>query len=269
MRRFARIAFASGSVSLVACSLVLGFEPPEYVEPADDGALADVAVGDALTPSDAADAGPFCTNAWDFCDEFDRDGSVKGEWTTAIEVAPATGRLENGSYVVDVMRTDGGGPGSPGASLQLKSPWTRRRIHVQLRTQIDVCPTIAPGASIVLFYFPKRSVAINVLDEGQGCKARIYEISQPEAGTQIRNSTPPLDVPVGSAHDFDLELPDVPVGTAEPTVLKVGAQSTNFFLTPLEIAATEFEQLLGAVQPFAAGMDVRLRHDRLRVVYLR
>jgi hypothetical protein len=269
MARFRTAAFAS---MLVACGALAGIEELRFQDGGpDDGRLPDGvdarAASDAAGGDAAGDAG-VCTDAWDFCDDFEGARTLQGFWSGYGKLGPADVFIEAGVLRGEIARSDAGayaGLSRDVAWNAVRADGVRKRVLVKFRARIDRCPTVIdPDVGFTSIGFQRRSVDLIVYTQASDCVVSIREIVDGDAGPIFRTATTLL-FPVATWTDFELELFPVDGGGTETLRFQVGTQSRTFALTPTP-TPTRLYQLFGVVEGNIAGSNASFALDDFRVV---
>jgi hypothetical protein len=273
MRSNVRGVVAVSASGLFACAALVGLEPLGFDDAPDAPSSTPDSTADALDGSnDVRDAAFTCTDADDFCDDFERSAPVQGLWTGFGTVGSGVGGLEGGTFFADLTPQDAAAMTITTASLLLDVPWTltdaggRRRIRLRFRARVERCPP-AGDATLTTFGLNYKDVQIVIREQVGACVAEIQEIYFYDAGAQYRRA-PPILVTVGAWEDYDFELPETPPGNAGDAILRIGSVQRSLSLTTTP-EATRYYHIVGLINGTYAGVDARVRYDHVRIDYLR
>jgi hypothetical protein len=259
-----------------ACGVLVGFESVDFVgeETSFDGAVdgADASIDGAPSEgaSDAA-AKHVCSDAEDFCDDFERTAPLQGAWTTAGARQSATMFLEAGTFVVAMTTQDASSPMTPSAGLTLDAPWVkgnlggRRRTGVRFRALVEECPA-AGEVNVFAISLGETELALTLASESSQCVLGLLEITFPGGPTYRRSS--PVIAPRGVWEEYGVELVETAPDAGGQALLHVGGNTRSFALTSTPPPA-RYAILFGLACPTLIGADARVRFEDFRAEYLR
>lgn len=212
-----------------------------------------------------------CSNAFDFCDDFEGTRPLQGQWS-GVGVA-GTGSL---AIEAGVLRGQlGTGPSVAGhyAALSRTAPWpggdggARRRARATFRANVITCSVPTPVTIATVAY---EGVLVDVWTwaESTGvCTARITEIVSFDGGAAY-NSSPTIVLSTNTWHDYVLDLQETPAGIGGLTTLTVDTETVSLTLTGRPTPANLTHQF-GTAQGTLAGTNALVYLDDYRFDYLK
>jgi hypothetical protein len=252
--------------SALACGAIAGLDPLRF------DADGDASIPTRRDASTADGAAPFCTDASDFCDDFDGVRTLQGGWSGFSVSGTGSLTIEGGVLRGSLSRIDGSDASGHYAALFLDVPWDattgnlRRGIDLRFRARITTCPGPSePTVTLANIGIQGKSVELTVGDQAGQCVAFLRELVI-EAG-RYRNSTTIL-VPIDVWHDVRVAFDPAVIGDPERVVFSIGAEARVFESTAIP-APNRYYQTFGVEQGTVAGTTAAVDLDDFRLVYLR
>ena len=272
-----------GGALLGGCALIAGFEAPIYATGDDDGSPpVDVDAADARSSDAAGDVTDAfaCSDAYDFCDDFDGVRTLQGEWTSTERYNTGRVALDAGAFVTEIWEAQGG-PAPQVAALGYTRPWSttdaggRRRVMAAFRGRIDRCPSPCTLTTGITFFMGNvvpspDTLHFEICSEDMGCYVRLAEIFHNDAGQVSYRYGGKIDVPTNTWLDFHLVIDERPT-LADPlrATLTVGALPAPMQLGSGAPPPPTFGLHFGLGNGNSFGNDAGMSYDDFRLTYSR
>jgi hypothetical protein len=251
-------------LGVAACGALAGLDPLRFDD--EDGGRR------IRTDASAVDGSTsICTDALDFCDDFEGPRALSGSWSGVAISGSAVLGIEGGVLRGSISTVDGGDAGHY-AALLLDLPWDattgnqRRAIDARFRARIVRCPGASePSVTLANISLGTKTLELTVAEQAGQCVAFLRELVI-EAG-RYRNSTTLL-MTVAAWHDVRVALDPAVIGEPERVVFSVDSEARVFESTASTPPA-RYYQTFGVEQGTLQGTNADVELDDFRLVYLR